>query len=387
MVADGTTPKDPHRGGVDRNRRVPREADMFGTGSRRRAAVIAPLAAALVLTGLPASAGGHVEEVASGFVGPLGLAIGQDGTVYVAEAFVGQLTTFKLGAPDDRTALATEPGFLAGVDAQGKGKVFHTSATEEGALLKRVQPNGKQTVVADLGQYEAMNNPDQDQVYGFLPGSITEECRAELPDFLREPYSGIVDSNPYAVAIDGGSTLVADAAGNTIVRVGANGRISTVAVLPPVDQTITQEIIDELAGNEEFPVELPDCVLGTTYTGEFVPTDVEIGPDGYLYVSSLPGIPEGAGEASVWRVDPSSGAATLVADGFSGAVDLAVAKDGTIYVAELFGNRISMIAGGNVSTVAELPMPGAIEVAPDGTVYATIGVFFPDGGSLVRITP
>lgn len=365
---------------------------MSRPGSRRRTAIVAPLAAALVLTGLPASAGGHVETVATGFNLPLGLAIGQDGTVYVAEAFdeetfTGRLTSFTLDAPDDRTVLATEPGFLAGVDAQGKGKVFHTAATEEGATLKRVQPNGKQTVVADLGAYEATYNPDQDQVYGFLPGSITDECRAELPGFLQEPYTGIVDANPYAVAIDRGSTLVADAAGNTIVRVGANGRLSTVAVLPPVDQAITQDIIDELAGNEEFPVQLPDCVLGATYTGEFVPTDIEIGPDGHYYVSSLPGIPEGAGEASVWRVHRSTGEATMVADGFSGAVDLAVAADGTIYVAELFGNRISRISGGNVSTVAEVPLPGAIEVARDGSVYATIGVFFPDGGSLVRITP
>lgn len=340
----------------------------------------------MLVTAVPATAGGHVEEIASGFIGPLGLAIGQDGTFYVAEAFAGQLTTFKLNAPDDRTALATEPGFVAGVDAQGKNAYF-TSSTEEGALLKRVQPNGKQRVVADLGEYEAMNNPDQDQIYGFLPGSITEDCRAELPDFLQEPSSGIVDSNPYAVAIDGGSVLVADAAGNTIVRVAANGRLSTVAVLPAVDQTVTQDIIDELASNEEFPVQLPDCVLGATYTGEFVPTDIEVGPDGHYYVSSLPGIPEGAGEGSVWRVHRSTGEATMVADGFSGTVDIAVAGDGTIYVAELFGNRISMISGGQVSTVAEVPMPGAIEVVHDGSVYAMIGVFLPDGGSLVRITP
>jgi hypothetical protein len=266
--------------------------------------------------------------------------------------------------------------------------VFYTAGYDvDDAALKRVQPNGKQTVVAELGAYEATYNPDQDQIYGFLPGSITEECRAELPDFLQDPYSGVVDSNPYAVAIDRGSTLVADAAGNTIVRVAANGRVSTVAVLPPVDQTITQEIIDELAGNEEFPVQLPDCVLGATYTGEFVPTDIEVGPDGHYYVSSLPGIPEGAGEGSVWRVHRSTGEATLITDGFSGTVDLAVAADGTIYVAELFGNRISMISGGQVSTVAEVPLPGAIEVARDGSVYATIGVFFPEGGSLVRITP
>jgi sugar lactone lactonase YvrE len=364
---------------------------MFSSGRRHRTAIIAPLAAALLLAGLPASAGGHVETVASGFNLPLGLAIGQDGTFYVAEAFneetfQGQLTTFKLRAPDKRTVLATEPGFLPGVDAQGKGKVFHTASTDD-TTLKRVQPNGKQSVVASLGAYEATHNPDQDQEYGFLAGSIDDDCREELPDFLQEPYTGVVDSNPYAVAIEGGSTLVADAAGNTIVRIAANGRMSTVAVLPPVAQTVTQDIIDDLADNDEFPVVLPDCVLGATYTGEFVPTDVEIGPDGHYYVSSLPGIPEGAGEGSVWRVHRSTGAATMIADGLSGAVDLAVASDGTIYVAELFGGRISMISGGVVSTVAEVPLPGAIEVARDGSVYAMIDVFDPDEASLVRITP
>jgi hypothetical protein len=351
-------------------------------GSR---AVVIGMAVALVATvGGPAAADGHpYETIADGLVSPLGLAIGQDGTVYVAEAFAGNLTSFSLRSPDRRQVLASVPGGTAGVDAKGKGNVYYTAATDDGTTLNRVQPNGRTTVVADLGTYEATQNPDQDQTYGFLPGSITEECRAELPDFLAEPYTGIVDSNPYAVAIDGGSVLVAEAAGNTILRVAANGRISTVAVLPPVDQTITQDIIDALADNEEFPVELPDCVLGATYTGEFVPTDIEIGPDGHYYVSSLPGVPEGPGEASVWRIDRRTGAATMVADGFFGVVDIAVAADGTIYVAELFGNRISSISGGVVSTVAEVPMPGAIEIGRDGAVYATLGVFAE--GSVVRL--
>lgn len=358
---------------------------MSRLGSRRRAAVVAPLTAVLLLTGVPVSAGGHVETIATGFNLPLGLAIGQDGTFYVAEAFdeetfTGQLTTFKLRDPDARTVLATEPGFLAGVDAQGKGNVFHTAAyDDEDTALKRVQPNGRQTVVAQLGAYEAAFNPDQDQVYGFLQGSITEECRAELPDFLQDPYTGVVESNPYAVAIDGGSVLVADAAGNTILRVAANGRISTVAVLPPIEQVITAELAAEFG--------LPACVVDATYTGEFVPTDIEVGPDGHYYVTALPGGPEAPGDASVWRIHRSTGELTMVADGLSYAVDLAVAADGTIYVAELFVDRISKVADGQVTTVANVPLPGAIEVAPDGSVYATIGVFFPDGASVVRITP
>jgi sugar lactone lactonase YvrE len=360
---------------------------------RNRTALVAVVLAGLLAAGSPVGAAGHVEEIASGFVTPLGLAIGDDGTIYVAEAFAGQLTSLKADDPDDRTVLHAVAGSIAGIDAKGKGNVAFTSAGED-ATLSRITPNGKTTTLASLADYEATFNPDAGQQYGFLPGSISEECRALLPDlpedpvdFLRVPYTGIIDSNPYAVAIDGGSYLVADAGGNTIVRVGANGRLSTVAVLPPVPQTITQDVIDSFIDPEsEFSLELPACTLGATYTGEFVPTDIEVGPDGHYYVTSLPGFPEGAGEASVWRIHRRTGELTKVADGFFGAVDLAVAGDGTIYVAELFGNRISAISpSGEVSTVAEVPMPGAIEVARDGTVYATIGVFF--GGSLVRINP
>jgi len=76
----------------------------------------------------------------------------------------------------------------------------------------------------------------------------------------------------------------------------------------------------------------------------------------------------------------------LVARGFSGATDLAIADDGTIYVAELFGNRISSISNGVVSRVADVFSPGAIEIGDDGTIYATTGVFGPSG-AVVIVTP
>jgi hypothetical protein len=339
--------------------------------------------AALVLSALgtaaPGGADGHIREVASGFVGPLGLAIGTDGTIYVAESFAGQLTSFTEADPDDRTTLASAQGPIWGVDAKGKGTTVYVSGAD--ATLNRVTPSGRSTTLASLGAYEAANNPDAGQTYGFL--DLDDECRAQLPEEVRDPYTGIVDSNPYAVAIDGGSYLVADAAGNTLIRVGANGRMSTVAVFPPVPQVITQEFVDELAADPEFPFVLPQCVVGATYTGEFVPTDIEIGPDGHYYITSLPGIPEAPGAGSVWRVHRSSGALTMIADGFSGSVDLAVAADGTIYVAELFGGRISMVSGGTVSTLAEVPAPGAVEVGRDGTVYATDLAF----GTVLAITP
>ena len=118
-----------------------------------------------------------------------------------------------------------------------------------------------------------------------------------------------------------------------------------------------------------------------------MPTDVELGPDGLLYVSLLPGGPEDpslGARGAVYTVDPSTGAVAFVAGGFLGATNIAVAPDGTVYVAELFGNQISRVVGTGGQPVVELPMPAAIEWA-DGKLYATVDVF--GNGSVVTITP
>ena len=82
-----------------------------------------------------------------------------------------------------------------------------------------------------------------------------------------------------------------------------------------------------------------------------MPTDVELGPDGWLYVSSLPGGPED-GRASaptgrVYKVNPKTGKVKLVAGGFISTVDVAVANNGDVYVAELFTGRIMRIKAGS----------------------------------------
>jgi hypothetical protein len=341
----------------------------------RTAAVSAAACTALVLPAAPASAEATVSDpLLDGLVSPLGLAVGDDGTIYVAQSFAGLITTL-----DKHGDVSTvEPGgFPTGVAAEGRGTFSFTLTGDPPQGAYRMLPNGRTKFLGDTSSIELDENPDGEVMYGFAEGG-PEGCP------LPPPEPGDVNPNAYALAIlPDGSRVVADAGGNDLLRVAANGHVSVLAVLPPVPVTVS----DVAAA----AFELPDCAVGATYLLHPVPTDVEVGPDGMLYVSSLPGGPEDPEGAAalgspggVFRVDPATGDVSRVASGFLGAVDLAVAPDGTIYVAELYANRISKVVGDGAEPVVDLPMPGALEWA-DGMLYATAGIF--DSGSVVTITP
>lgn len=101
---------------------------------------------------------------------------------------------------------------------------------------------------------------------------------------------------------------------NAILKVDAgSGDVSTVAVLPPRPAVVpagTRIPIDMAGGT----VEVPACVVGHDYAFEPVPTDVEIGPDGWLYVSSTPGGPEDpslGARGAIFRINPWTGTTRL----------------------------------------------------------------------------
>ena len=356
--------------------------------ARQRTFVVTALGVVALLAGsVPASAAPSVSDpIADGFAGPLGLAVGDDGTIYVGEAFSGHLTTIdKKGNRDTLVDVAGNE--VAGIAAAGRGTVVYTQTLFDGApgeeappldaSLNGVRPNGKTRTIASTKAYEELNNPDGDVTYGFE--GVDPECLDLIPPEAGIPtsYTGIVESHPYAVAIVDTGWVVADAAANAILHVDRQGNVSTVAVLPRVQNDLTPEVVEGFG--------LPPCLAGGIYWGEAVPTDVEIGPDGDYWVTSLPGGPELPGSGSLWRIDSSSGVATQVAAGLDSAVDLAVGHDGTVYVAELFANRISTVVGSTVTPLVDVPLPAALEFGPDGTLYATIDAF--GNGSVVTITP
>jgi hypothetical protein len=284
--------------------------------------------------------------------------VAHSGTAWFSQNFTGQLMRKPEGRPA-QTAWAHPLGAEVGaVSAQGKGTTFATTGNK-GRTTLRILQDGTVRILANLSRYEAQHNPDAEETYGLT--GLGDGC--DVAEELQ-PYTGIVESHPYATAVDHGTRYVADAAGNAILAVAGDGTVSTAAVLPPQSVEVTQEV----ATNND----LPDCAVGATAHLEAVPTDVEVGPDGMLYVTSLPGELLQAGSGQVLSVDPQTGAVDTVASGLIGATGLAVGPTGDIFVAELFGGRISRIpAGGSAPQPwTNANMPADVEYA-DGSIWAT----------------
>jgi hypothetical protein len=292
--------------------------------------------------------------------------------------------------------LASEapPADIGGVLSSRHGVAYTTTNFEAAggptAELKFVKKDGTVKTIADLRAFEEANNPDGDTTYGFLDldAACTAELEATLPPevlgFLL-PYTGIVDAHPYALAkAPRGGWYVADAGGNDILWVSPRGRIKVVYVAEPQLTEATPELVAALEGSFEG-LDVPDCVLGSTYAFEPVPTDVEVARSGHLYVSQLPGGPEdpsAGARGSVVRVNPWNGHDKVVATGLAGATNVALGRHGEVYVAEMFGNRISVVKHHRVRTVVELPTPAAVEYVR-GKLVVSANVF--EDGQIVIV--
>jgi hypothetical protein len=257
-------------------------------------------------------------------------------------------------------------GEVAGVAISKNGKYYAYTTTEHpseeenanGTLHIVASSNARLTV--NLAKYEANHNPDKVNTYGT---NSTNPCvlKALAEAGIPAKYKGLNDSHPYSVTAYGKSSwIVADAGGNDLLKVDARGRVSTLAVLRPQPVKITKELAEGL----------PDCVIGITYKFEPVPTDVEVGAHGRLYVSTLQGGAGGSG--GVYRVSAKSGHLNRIASGFAGATNLAVYR-GKIYVADLFANQISTVKNGKPKPYVTLN--GALSVESGrGHLYAgTLG--------------
>jgi streptogramin lyase len=334
---------------------------------RRRSTLFTVAAAAttLLATTIAPAHAVDPETVADGLVTPLSVAVADDGAVWVSQNFAGLLTRVPSGGGEPEIVFAHPEGAEVGaVSATDDGAVFATTGGTRRAptahLWSVPTAGGDPAKLANLYRYEKRNNPDAGAKYGLV---APRSCVQKVPRFLR-PYRGIVESHPYATALGDGVTYVADAAGNSVLAVADGGGVSTVGTLPTTKVTITRQMKNQF--------DLPRCVVGRTYRSEGVPTDVELGPDGNLYVTSLPGIPgEGLPTGRIYQFDPADGSRSKVADQLVSPTGLAISPEGTAYVAQLFGGSILEVSFGEEPTVfAEVPFVGDVEFS-DGYVYAT----------------
>lgn len=341
--------------------------------SATRRAMAAGAVAMLTGSLLAAPAGGAASApepttVAKKLVSPLSMVVAANGTAYVSQNFAGLLTAIEPGGRPQVVHAAkkgTEVGALA---TSGNSVVFATTKGKRTALWS-MRPGRKPSKVADLWAHERDRNPDGDVAYGF-EGGLDAACAAQMPPEVPASYTGIVESHPYGSTVHRGRTYVADAAGNTILSVKPNGKVTTLAVLPPVPVVVTAEAA---AANG-----LPPCTVGKTFNFEAVPTDVEVGKGGWLYVTLLPGGPEDGSTGAQGRlvkVKISTGRVREVASGFAGATGVAVADNGDVYVTQLFGGQVSRIKAGRTTAKpwAEVMMPAAVEWA-DGDLYVSAQV-------------
>jgi hypothetical protein len=343
---------------------------------RMRSAPWVAAAVAVVALASAASAGAATapKVVASGLDNPRGLAFGPFGRLFVAEAGRGGSGPCQTGPEGGSTCFGTSGAVTrinlrsghqtriasglpslgdqgTGAGALGPSDVsFHglrgfltvglggnpalraslPAAGADLASLFRLGPGGGLTKLADLGAFEAANNPAKAQ-----PGDE-------------------VDTNPNSVlAIGGREAVVADAGGNDVLQVNRRGKISLLGVIP----------FNTAPASQPVPAGTPV---------QSVPTSVARGPHGSYYVGQLTGFPFVPGAASVWRVKKGK-APKRVVSGLTQITDLAIGRDGNIYVVEI---SITSLA-------SETPGPGAlIRVTPNGKTETLASLVQPYGLAL-----
>ena len=175
--------------------------------------------------------------------------------------------------------------------------------------------------------------------------------------------------------------MISDAGGNSVLK-AFGSHLSTLSVFP------------------DTPGVPNPFVPGETVDMQAVPTGIVEGPDGAYYMSQLTGFPFPVGGASVYRINPRTGKATVFAGGFTNIMDLAFDRSGTLYVLEIDSNGLLFPPDSGVDhgdheegqaqrrgpARRDADHPGGIAVGKHGDLYVTNFARSPDSGQVLRIT-
>ena len=326
--------------------------------------------------------------VVSGLANPRQMSFGPDGVLYVAEAGSGgrahcakdpstgtQICVGASGAiarfahgvlhssisglPSVAGASGQESSGPADVIVSHGQLVFVTQDTQissSGAnqfarpghllgLLLATRPAGGVRIIANLARFEATHNPD----HGVAASSAADA----------------IDSDPYGLVSYRGGYAVADAAGNDLLWVSPTGTIRVLAVFGVQNELAPAGVVAKTARR---------------VAAQSVPTSVAVGPDGALYVSELTGFPFDPGYARIWRVVPGQ-RPTVYTRGFTNISAITFDHRGRLLVLEINraglrdtrapGELIRIGRDGRRSVLASvgLSSPTGVAVAPDGSIF------------------
>jgi hypothetical protein len=268
------------------------------------AAITGVLGPMIGFTAIPPAAAApkaSYTTVASGFDNPRGIAIGEDGKLYVAEAGKGGPTCIN-GGPNGSTcagltsaiSVISQSGahhqIVTGLfSISGQGGFFATGAdglsrNSEGDLytimtgcpqqVKQLPPGVFDpalvaTAKAQVGQViKASDNGNFEAVAGVgrFDWNWTVIHHNKVPNQFP-------DCNPYGILAGEHDQWVVDAASNTLDHVTSDGTVEVKAFIP------------------------------NPPSSDAVPTCLDRGPDGALYIGQLTGGGNAPGAANIWRFD------------------------------------------------------------------------------------
>jgi hypothetical protein len=345
------------------------------------------------------------QVIATGLDNPRGLAFDAIGQLYVAEAGKGGSGPCVDG-PEGKACFG-QSGAITRIYRGHQERIVEgllSAAGEDGSnaggpVDVAVMHPGKLKVIMGLGGTAEERDQMGASTLGRLveiskehPGLAAEVNWTSSVDLARyeqehNPDGGENDSNPYAVVADAaGNAVVADAGGNDLLKVSRDGQVSTLATFP--DRLVDAPPFLQMAPGAKIPL-------------QSVPTSVVRGNHGEYYVGELTGFPFPPGAARVYLVnDARTVTPQVVADGFTNIIDLAVGKDGSLYVLEIAKDGL-LAAGESAPTGALIKVsptgqrtvlmtdglvaPGGLAMGPDNALYVSNYGTFAGKGEVIRI--
>ncbi len=307
----------------------------------------------------PVASGAEVSvtTIANGLDNPRDLTFGPGGALYVAEAGNGAEPGSKEcipGGPGGQPGEQTCVGFTSGVsriDRWGAHKVVS-------GLVSLAPPNGSEAlgtsaVAGSRGGLRALEQESADglppEASKYLSAATLAKAKEQLGRLYQIDRRGHLreiadvgdfdyqwslenkslvpeqfpDADPYALLPSRGGTWVIDAASNTLDKVSPRGQVSFTTFFPNPPHS------------------------------DSVPTCVDRGPDGALYVSQLVGVGNEAGIGVVWRVVPGH-EPEVWASGLTSVTGCGFGPDGQFYAVEL-SNKPLLEAAPETGEVVRVP--------------------------------